>query len=83
VARSFHPSALRVRHHGRMPDHALTRGEIAELADRLRGLIAMVEADEMTASTAMTHRLQGAVVVLEAVLGHDSSLLDSFGERVR
>ena len=32
------------------------------LADRLRGLVAMViEADEMSATTAMTYRLQGAV----------------------
>jgi hypothetical protein len=61
---------------------ALTRGEIGELADRLRGLIAMVDNGEMTASTAMRYRLEGAAVALEAVLGQDSSLLDSFGDRV-
>jgi hypothetical protein len=66
-----------------MPAHALTRSEIAELADRLRGLIAMVDNGEMSATTAMTYRLQGAVVALDAVLGRESTILDSFGERVR
>ncbi len=66
-----------------MPERSLTRGEIGELADRLRGLIAMTEDGEMTATTAMTYRLEGAVAALDAVLRHDSSLLDSFGERVR
>jgi hypothetical protein len=36
----------------------------------------MIDAGEMTASTAMTYRMQGAVVALEAVMGSDSSLQD-------
>jgi hypothetical protein len=48
---------------------ALTRGEIRELADRLRDLIATVDNGEMSATTAMRYRLQGAVMALEAVLG--------------
>jgi hypothetical protein len=66
-----------------MAAHALTRGEVGELADRLRGLISMTEAGEMTATTPMTYRIEGAVAALEALLGHDSSLMDSFGESVR
>jgi hypothetical protein len=62
-----------------MAARPLTRGEISELADRLRGLIAMVDNGEMSASTAMRYRLQGAVVALEAVLGCDPSLLASLG----
>jgi len=66
-----------------MAAHPLTRGEIGELADRLRGLIAMVDNAEMTASTAMSYRLQGAVTALEVVLGSGcSSLADSFEERL-
>jgi hypothetical protein len=55
-----------------VPERPLTRREIAELADRLRGLIAIIEADEMSATTAMTYRLQGAVTALDAVLGHST-----------
>jgi len=63
-----------------MPARPLTRGEIAELADRLWVLINMIDAGEMSATTAMTYRIQGAVVALEAVLGHDPSLFDSFDD---
>jgi hypothetical protein len=35
----------------------------------------MIAVGEMTASTGMTYRLQGAVVALDAALGRDSSLL--------
>jgi hypothetical protein len=66
-----------------MSDRALTRREIGELADRLRGLLDMVETGEMSASKAMTYRMQGAVAELDAVLGHHSSLLDSSGGRIR
>ena len=52
----------------------LTRREITELGNRLRGLIAVVDEGEMTATTAMTYRLQGAVTALDAVSG--SSLTD-------
>jgi hypothetical protein len=55
-----------------VPDRPLTRAEVAELADRLRGLIDMIEAGEMSATTAMTYRLKGAVVALDAVLGSGS-----------
>jgi hypothetical protein len=47
----------------------LNRREIAELADRLRALIAMIEADQMSATTAMTYRIQGAATALDAVVG--------------
>ena len=60
-----------------MPDRALNRREIADLADRLRGLLDMIEADEMSATTGMMYRVQGAVVAIDAVLGRDASLLDS------
>ncbi len=66
-----------------MPERPLTRREIGELADRLRGLIAMVDNGDMSASAAMKYRLEGAVAVLDAVLEHHPSLLDSFGERAR
>ncbi len=59
-----------------MPERPLNRREIAELADRLRGLMAMVDNGEMSASTATSYRMQGAVVALEAVLGRDESSLD-------
>jgi len=72
-----------VRHDGAVPERPLTLREIGELADRLRGLIAMVDNGEMSASAAMKYRLEGAVAVLDAVLGHHPSLLDSFGERAR
>jgi hypothetical protein len=57
-----------VRHHGAMSARPLSRGEIAELADRLRGLLDMIAAGEIEAATGMTYKLQGAVVVLDAVL---------------
>jgi hypothetical protein len=60
-----------------VPDRALNRREIADLADRLRGLLDMIEADEMSATTGMMYRVQGAVVAIDAVLGRDASLLDS------
>jgi len=60
-----------------MAARPLTRTEITELADRLRGLIAMVDNGDMSASTAMSYRMQGAVVALDAVLGRNSSQLSS------
>ena len=59
-----------------MAARPLTRGEIGELADQLRDLITMTESGEMTATTAMTYRLQGAVVALDAVLGHKTTPFD-------
>lgn len=66
-----------MRHHRDMPERPLTRGEIAELTNRLQGLLAMVDEDELSTTTAMRYRLQGAVVALEAVLGRAPSLLAS------
>ena len=63
------PCPFAVRHPGAMAAHPLTRCEISELADRLHGLLDMIAVDEMTATTGMTYRLQGAVVALDAVLG--------------
>jgi hypothetical protein len=74
---TFRPYGLAVRHPGAMAPHPLTRGEITELADRLHGLLEMIAVDEMTATTGMMYRVQGAVVALDAVLGQDSS----FGEQ--
>ena len=59
-----------------MTARPLARGEIAELADRLWGLINMIDAGEMSATTGMAYRLQGALVALEAVAEHDASLQD-------
>ena len=56
-----------------MAARPLTRGEVTELAGRLHGLLDMIAVDELTATTGMTYRLQGAVVALDAVLGRDSS----------
>ncbi len=67
-------------HYGGMAEHPLTRGEIAELADRLRGLIAMVDNGEMTASTAMRYRLEGAVVALEVAVGRNPATSDDILE---
>jgi hypothetical protein len=39
-----------------MAAHPLTRGEIAELAGRLHGLLEMIAVDELIASTGMTYR---------------------------
>ena len=55
----------------------LTRTEMTELAVRLRDLLGIVDAGELTATTGMTYRLQGAVAALDAALGRDSSLLGS------
>ena len=59
-----------------MSPRPLTRAEIAELADRLRGLLDMVDEDRLTATTGMTYRIQGAVTALDAVLGNDASLVE-------
>jgi hypothetical protein len=59
-------------HDGGVPERPLSRREIGELADRLRGLLDMIEADEMSATTAMTYRIHGAATALDAVLGRES-----------
>jgi hypothetical protein len=62
---------LDVRRTGVAPNMSrpnITRGEDTELADRLWGLINMIDAGEMSATTGMTYRLQGAVTALDAVM---------------
>jgi hypothetical protein len=59
----------------------LTRQEVSDLAGSLQALLDAIERDEMTAATAMTYRLEGAVAALEAVLGDDASaILRTFAE---
>lgn len=50
---------------------ALSRSDIASLAESLAKLLAFVRSGEMDASVAMTYRIEGAVVALQAVLGAD------------
>lgn len=47
---------------------ALTRSEMADLARSLHALLDAVHHDELTASTATTYRLEGAVTALDTVL---------------
>ncbi|MHB1510145.1 MAG: hypothetical protein ACYCST_20650 [Acidimicrobiales bacterium] len=49
-----------------MPPKPLTRREMDDLATSLRALLDVIRRDEMTASTATTYRLEGAVVALQA-----------------
>ncbi len=56
-------------HTGGMSDRPLTHLEVADLADSLRRLLAVVEDGDMTASPGMVHRLEGALTALQAVLG--------------
>jgi hypothetical protein len=72
-----------VRHHSDVPAHPLSRREIADLADRLRGLLEMIETDEMSATTAMTYRLEGAVAALDVVLGQGASSPDGLDDPSR
>lgn len=59
-----------------MPPRPFTRTEVIELTDRLRGLLEMVDEDNLSATTAMTYRIEGAVTALDTVLGNDSPLTD-------
>ena len=47
----------------------LTRDEVSALASDLRALLARIDAGDLTASTAVRYRLQGAVVALGAASG--------------
>ena len=47
----------------------MNQAELTAVADTLRRLLGAVEAGELTASAAMTYRLQGALIVIEALIG--------------
>jgi hypothetical protein len=48
-----------------------TRGVApAELAMQLRQVLALIDADELTCSAAMRHRIEGAVLALNTLAGH-------------
>jgi hypothetical protein len=55
-----------------MAPKPLTRSEVADLTRSLQALLDAIHNDELTASTATTYRLEGAVKALEAVLGHEA-----------
>jgi len=55
---------------GTMP-RALKRSEIEELANSLQSLLTLVESGEMDATAATTYRLEGALRVLDIVLGRE------------
>ena len=52
----------------------LSRVEVAALADDLRKMLASIEAGDLDATTAMRHRIEGALAALEVVLGHSAGL---------
>jgi hypothetical protein len=43
-------------------------------------MLAAIEAGDLEATTSMRYRLQGGGAALDAVLGHDPSLLDSLDD---
>lgn len=48
---------------------ALSRAEVAALADDLKRMLASIEAGDLDATTAMRYRIEGAIAVLEVVQG--------------
>lgn len=64
-------------HDGRVPRRSLTRREMDDLAKSLQTLLDAIRRDEMTASTATTYRLEGAVTALGGVLGRGEPRLDA------
>lgn len=60
----------------------LTRAEVDELAATLRRLLDAIDADELTASAATRHRLEGALTALDVVAGKRSTLLDALTEEL-
>lgn len=58
----------------------LTRAQTTAMADHLRSTLAAIDAGELTASTAMRYRLEGAVSALDAVLGRPSTLLEGLDQ---
>jgi hypothetical protein len=57
------------------PTAALAAG----MADQLRRITAQIDAGALTAPTATRHRLEGALVALEALAGEPPSLLERLG----
>jgi hypothetical protein len=54
-----------------MAPKALTRREMADLARSLQALLDAIGNHELSASTATTYRLEGAVTALDTVLACD------------
>jgi hypothetical protein len=48
-------------------------GDVAEVADGLRALLADLEAGELSCSAAMRHRIEGAVLALEVIAAGPSN----------
>lgn len=48
-----------------------TRPAVQALAASIRSTLALIDAGSLSASTATTYRLQGAVVAVDSVLGGD------------
>jgi deoxyribodipyrimidine photolyase-like uncharacterized protein len=70
---AVHRYVVTMRQYGGVPTRSLTRDEIAELADRLHRLLDTTASEDVAVTTAMKHRVEGAVVALDAVLGHSST----------
>ena len=58
---------------GRAP----SRTQLAALSESVRQLLAVIRKDEVTASPATVHRLEGALVGLEAALGRSEEALQT------
>jgi hypothetical protein len=59
----------------------LTRAEVASLADTIGRFLVAIRGNELDASLAMTYRLEGALVALEAVLGEAGEALRVLTDR--
>ncbi len=57
---------------------ALTRAEVASLAESVEALLNAVNRGELTASAAMRHRIEGALAALAVVQGGRADLLTDF-----
>ena len=63
-----------------MTKSVLTRSETAALADSLRRTLGLIYANELSAKPRTTHRLEGALIALEAVLGARSNPLEELSK---
>lgn len=63
-----------------MAKPVLTRIETAALADSLRRTLGLIYANELAANPRTTHRLEGALIALEAVLGERSNPLEDLSQ---